>query len=70
MRLTELRLRRFERGLMQIELARRTGIAWFRLSKIENGQVVAQPDELHRISTVLNIPTDQLGVEAQTAPSA
>jgi predicted transcriptional regulator len=53
MRMSPLRLRRFERGLMQVELARLTGIAWFRLSAIENEQVEAQPEELQRINAIL-----------------
>jgi predicted transcriptional regulator len=55
MRMSPLRLRRFERGLMQFELARLTGIAWFRLSAIENEQVEAQPEELQRINAILAV---------------
>jgi hypothetical protein len=53
MRMSPLRLRRFERGLMQVELARLAGIAWYRLSAIENEQVEAQPEELRRIDAIL-----------------
>lgn len=56
-KMSPLRLRRFERGLMQVELARLTGIAWFRLSAIENEQVEAQPEELQRINAILTIKT-------------
>jgi transcriptional regulator with XRE-family HTH domain len=55
MKLSTLRLRRFERGLMQAELARLAGIAWYRLSAIENEQVEAQPEELRRIDAILAI---------------
>jgi DNA-binding XRE family transcriptional regulator len=55
MRMSKLRLRRFERGLMQVELARLAGIAWYRLSAIENEQVEAQPEELRRIDAILTL---------------
>jgi hypothetical protein len=50
MRLTSLKLCRFERGVMQFVLARRADIAWGRLSAIENGAAQARPDELQRIA--------------------
>ena len=53
MKMSSLRLRRFERGLMQVELARLTGIAWYRLSEIENEQIEAQPEKLRRINAIL-----------------
>lgn len=65
MRPTALRLRRLERGLMQLELARRAGIHLRRLSAIESGQVEAQPDELHRINAALEV-----GILRRAAPSA
>jgi len=49
MRITSLKLCRFERGLMQFVLARRADIAWGRLSAIENGDAEAHPDELQRV---------------------
>jgi|MudIll2142460700_1097286.scaffolds.fasta_scaffold30269_2 transcriptional regulator with XRE-family HTH domain len=60
MKLTTLRLLRFERRLLQIELAKRTGIDWFRLAEIENGDVEARPEELRRITHVLQVPADRL----------
>ena len=56
MRLSSLKLCRFERGVMQTVLARRAEIAWGRLSAIENGDAEAQPDELQRIAAALQIP--------------
>lgn len=60
MRLTSVKLRRFERGLLQLEVARRAEIAWGRLSQIENGSVDPQPDELQRIATALGISAQHL----------
>lgn len=64
MRLTSVRLCRFERGVMQFVLARRAEIAWGRLSAIENGDAEAQPDELLRIAAALQVPLKAL-VEAR-----
>jgi transcriptional regulator with XRE-family HTH domain len=60
MRITSLKLCRFERGVMQNVLARRADIAWGRLSAIENGDAEAQPDELQRIAAALQVPLDAL----------
>jgi transcriptional regulator with XRE-family HTH domain len=60
MRLTAVKLCRFERGLMQLELARRADIAFRRLSAIENGLAEAQREELERIANVLDMPLDAL----------
>lgn len=60
MRLTSLKLCRFEHGVMQNVLARRADIAWGRLSAIENGDAEAQPDELQRIAAALQVPLDAL----------
>jgi transcriptional regulator with XRE-family HTH domain len=60
MRLTAVKLCRFERGLMQLELARRADIAFRRLSAIENGLAEAQREELERIANVLDVPLDAL----------
>ena len=60
MRLSSLKLCRFERGVMQTVLARRADIAWGRLSAIENGDAEAQPEELRRIAAALQIPLDEL----------
>jgi len=60
MRLTSMKLCRFERGVMQIVLARRAEIAWGRLSAIENGDAEARPDELQRIAAALQVPLKAL----------
>lgn len=60
MRLSSLKLCRFERGVLQTVLARRAEIAWGRLSAIENGDAEAQPDELRRIAAALEIPLEAL----------
>ena len=60
MRLSSLKLCRFERGVMQTVLARRADIAWWRLSAIENGDAEAQPEELQRIAAALQVPLDAL----------
>jgi transcriptional regulator with XRE-family HTH domain len=69
MRLTPVKLCRFERGLMQLELARRADIAFRRLSAIENGLAEAQPEELERIADVLDVPLDALLAEQYESPS-
>ncbi len=60
MRWTTVKLRRFERGLRQWEVARRAEIACGRLAEIENGNAEAQPDELQRLASVLEVPTQRL----------
>ena len=60
MRLTPLKRCRFERGVMQMVLAKRAAIAWGRLSAIENGMAEAQPDELTRIAAALQVPIESL----------
>ncbi|HUI28264.1 MAG TPA: helix-turn-helix transcriptional regulator [Candidatus Kryptonia bacterium] len=60
MRLTSVKLRRFERGLRQLEVAKRAEIAWGRLSEIENGSADPQPEELHRIAAALGISAQHL----------
>ena len=64
MRLTSVRMCRFERGVMQFMLARRAEIAWGRLSAIENGVAEPQPDELQRIAAALQVPLKALVGEA------
>ena len=60
MRFTTVKLRRLERRLLQIEVAKRAAVACSRLSAIENGDVEAQPDELERIAAALDIPAQEL----------
>lgn len=60
MKWTSVKLRRFERGLLQMEVAKRAEIACGRLAEIENGQVEPRPEELQRIALVLGVPTQRL----------
>ena len=60
MRFTVLKLRRLERRLLQIEVAKRAAVACSRLSAIENGDVEAQPEELQSIAAALDIPAQEL----------
>lgn len=53
MRLTPIKLKRLQKQMLQIELARRTGIPRARLSEIENGHVDARADEVERLATAL-----------------
>ncbi len=68
MRLTPVKRRRFERGVLQMVLAKRAAITWGRLSAIENGLAEAEPDELHRIAAALQVPLDALVDETPLAP--
>jgi len=60
MRLTPVKRCRFERGVMQMVLAKRAAIAWGRLSAIESGAAEAEPDELTRIAAALQVPIEAL----------
>jgi len=70
MRLTPVKRCRFERGVMQMVLAKRAAIAWGRLSAIENGVAEAQPDELTRIAAALQVPIEALLEPLAVAPRA
>ena len=63
MRLTTVKLCRFERGVMQLELAKRAEIAYRRLSEIENGEAEPARDELERIAAALKVPLKTLCAE-------
>lgn len=60
MKLTTVRLRRFERGMLQMEVAKRAAIPWGRLSQIESGSAAPQPDELQRLAVVLGTSPQRL----------
>ena len=60
MRFTSVKLRRFERGLLQVEVARRAEMPCGRLAEIENGGVEPEPDELRRIATALETSPQHL----------
>ncbi len=61
MRLTRIKLRRLEAGLLQVELSQRAHIARARLSELECGHVPARPDELTRIAAALGIDPGDFG---------
>lgn len=50
-----LKLLRIERGLTQIELARKIGVSQFLISSLERGTTQASPDLLIRLTTVLDV---------------
>src|SRR5262249_35462711 len=60
MKLTTLKLRRLEKGILQVELATRANVPRARLSEIENGHLAPKGDELGRIATALAVPVERL----------
>jgi transcriptional regulator with XRE-family HTH domain len=57
-------------GLNGVELARLVGISQSRISRIETGHLVPQPDEVDRLATALNLDADareQLHDQARAA---
>ena len=63
MRLTKMKLRRLERGFLQVELAHRANIARCRLSELENGHIEPRPDEIERLASALNVSVESLVAE-------
>ncbi len=59
MKLTSVKLRRFERHLLQLQVAKRAAMTCSRLAEIENG-AEPQADELQRIAMALDIPAQAL----------
>jgi len=60
MKLTTIKLRRLERGQLQIETARRARISRSRLSEIENAHVMPRDDELQRLARTLGVAPESL----------
>jgi transcriptional regulator with XRE-family HTH domain len=60
MKVTSVKLHRFERHLLQMQVAKRAEMTCSRLAEIENGTADPQPDELQRIATVLGFSTQDL----------
>ncbi|HXG55706.1 MAG TPA: helix-turn-helix transcriptional regulator [Vicinamibacterales bacterium] len=60
MALTFLRRARLERGLTQLDLALKTGIAASRLSVVERGILQPTAQEVDRIAATLKITADAL----------
>jgi transcriptional regulator with XRE-family HTH domain len=60
MRLTTIKLRRLEKGILQVQLAASANMPRARLSEIENGHLAPKGDELTRIALALAIPVEKL----------
>ncbi len=55
MKWTMLKIRRFQRGLLQLEVAKRAAIPCGRLSELESGKAEPHADELQRLARVLDV---------------
>ena len=53
-----MRTLRRNAGLTGVELARLVGVSQSRISRIETGHLVPQPDEVDRLATALNLDAD------------
>jgi len=60
MKLTTVKLCRFERHLLQMQVAKCADIPCIRLAEIENGTAEARPDELERIASALGVSAEEL----------
>jgi transcriptional regulator with XRE-family HTH domain len=60
MKLTSVKLYRFQRHLLQMQVAKSAEIPWSRLAEIENGDAEPLPDELERIALALGVSTQEL----------
>jgi transcriptional regulator with XRE-family HTH domain len=60
MKLTSVKLHRFERHLLQMQVAKRAEMTCSRLAEIENGTTEPQADELQRIATALGLSAQDL----------
>ena len=49
-----------ERGLKQYDIANQLGIGESKMSKIETGRIVPDPDLLGRIAEMLEVPPEDL----------
>ena len=58
--LTEFKKIRMERGLRQFDVALRTGVSESKLSKIETGRIVPDPDLVGKIAAVLDVAPEEL----------
>ena len=61
-RTTRLKVALVERGLVQAEVARTTGIGETRLSRIVNGRVEPRDDEIGRLAHTLGMERDELAL--------
>jgi transcriptional regulator with XRE-family HTH domain len=60
MKLTSVKLHRFERHLLQMQVAKRAEMTCSRLAEIENGTTEPQADELQRLAMVLGVTAQDL----------
>ncbi len=60
MKLTSVKLRRFQRHLLQLQVAKRAAMTCSRLADIENGTAEPQADELQRIARALGVSAQDL----------
>lgn len=60
MKVTSVKLHRFERHLLQMQVAKRAEMTCSRLAEIENGTAEPQADELQRIAMVLGVSAQDL----------
>jgi transcriptional regulator with XRE-family HTH domain len=60
MRLTTIKLRRLEKGILQVDLAAIANVPRARLSEIENGHLAPKGEELARIAIALAVPVERL----------
>ncbi len=70
MRFTRLKLLRQQRGLLQVEVQLRTGIARCRLSAIENAYVTPTDGELRALAKARGCTVDDLLRDEGTRPAA
>jgi transcriptional regulator with XRE-family HTH domain len=68
MKVTSVKLHRFERHLLQVQVAKRAEMTCSRLAEIENGITEPQADELQRIATVLGVSAQDLLGSPPRAP--
>lgn len=60
-----IRIERVERGMAQLELAKRTGLADSTIRRIEKGTRDASASQLHTIAGVFGMPLSQLIARAE-----
>ena len=63
--LSQLRLARLQRGLVQTSLARMTGLSASRISMLERGLAIATPEEMKTLARVLTVSPETLFSEVR-----
>ncbi|XOV92823.1 MAG: DUF4870 domain-containing protein [Bacteroidota bacterium] len=64
----KIRTLRQEKGLTQEMLADKTGISARSIQRIENGEVTARADSLHKIAIALEIPYEDFLIDESESP--